>query len=91
MMQGGGGAGLKGPGTVEEGNGIPVEVGIEGVKGLLVVRAGSNRPPVRVPVPPGGAVTVPPSPDWPAGSILLIFTETAPVKAILVEVLPASE
>lgn len=90
-MQGRGGSGLKGPSTVPQGEGIPIDVRGGGVDHILVTDGTPGTKPLKVPIEPGGSTTIPPQPGWTPGTVLFIYTNTTPVRGILVEIVPASE
>lgn len=83
--------GLRGPQAAEEGQPIPVEVGVEGVDHLIVTTGQPGSQPQKFPVGPGGKAWIPPQPGWNAGTVLVIFTNTTPVKGIFVEIITPLE
>lgn len=89
IPQQGGSGGLKGPQTAEEG--APIEIEVQGNDGgsIVVTTGGPDGKTTTVPVPRGGKVTIPGS--FPAGTILYVSTNTPPFRAILIEIIPATE
>ena len=87
-MKQGQGRGIKGPAQVEEGNSINIEIGVDGVDHVLVSDGQPGSKPREFPVGPGGKVTIPAQPGWRSGTVLLIFSDTIPVRSIQVEVTP---
>lgn len=84
----GGGQGIKGPATSPQGQPIDVQVVAPGTTHILVTGGLPGEKPQQIPVAPGGRATIPPQPHWPAGTVLFVFTNTTPVRAILIEIVP---
>jgi hypothetical protein len=89
MMQGG--RGIKGPGTVPSGEPVEVEVDVPEADSILVHDGQPGSKPTSVPIPPGGKVVIPARPEWVPGTILYVYTNSVPVRGVLVEIGPAHE
>lgn len=83
MIQAPSNAGLRGPGVVPVGQPVPIDVRTEGVDEIIVDDGTSQTP---VPIPPGGKVSLPARPNWTPGTVLTVFTNKSPVRAILIEI-----
>ncbi len=86
MIQGGEDTGIRGPASVPEGQPIPIEVRIDGIDHVLVSDGLPDSKPIEVPVGPGGQVVLQPEPGWIGGTILIVYTPTPPVRAVLIEI-----
>lgn len=87
MMQGPTSKGINAPAQVEQGQPVEIQVGADGVDTVLV-SDGSGSKPQEYPVGPGGKVTIPSSPTWQPGTLLTLYTNTTPLRTVVVEVTP---
>lgn len=65
---------------------VTVDVGVEDADHVIVIDDVPGSEPLQVPVLPGGRAVIPPQPGWTPGTTIIVYTDTVPIRAILIEI-----